>query len=168
MVPKLFSISGLSVELDVDRRTVAAKLRNVRPDGISRGSPGWRLTTALRALNGPALGSNRSEASDPIAAILENRLTHPQVVTEGDRMLLTNAEAAQMLGVDDETVLAWLRVGAPYASSTGDWSSGSEFVVDLSWLLDWLLLTGAHLALMGREDLLDALRLPGSTASGHH
>ena len=33
MTPTLWSISGLAIELALDRRTVAAKLRDVPPDG---------------------------------------------------------------------------------------------------------------------------------------
>jgi hypothetical protein len=59
MLPQIFSISGLAVELGVDRRTVAAKLRNVRPDGdLPGGLPGWRLLTAMNALG---LGNGRTD-----------------------------------------------------------------------------------------------------------
>lgn len=87
-------------------------------------------------------------------------MANPEIVAEGDRMLLTVSEAAQMLETDCETVLLWLRTGAPY-SKVGDWRDGTGFVVDLSWLVNWLLLVGAHLTLMGNRDLQDALRLPG-------
>jgi hypothetical protein len=161
MLPQLFSLSGLAVELGIDRRTIAAKLRNVRPDGnLPGGTSGWRLNTALRALDRPRLGSSRSGEFDPIANLLENRMANPEIVAEGDRMLLTVSEAAQMLETDCETVLLWLRTGAPY-SKVGDWRDGTGFVVDLSWLVNWLLLVGAHLTLMGNRDLQDALRLPG-------
>src|SRR3954467_3134445 len=50
MTAKLWSISALSVELSLDRRTVGARLRGVRPDGKINGSPAWLLPTALRAL----------------------------------------------------------------------------------------------------------------------
>jgi hypothetical protein len=160
MLPQLFSLSGLAVELGLDRRTVAAKLRDVRPDGIlPGGTSGWRLNTALRALDASRFASSRSGEFDPIADLLENRMANPEIVTEGDRMLLTVSEAAQMLETDCETVLLWLRTGAPY-SRVGDWRNGSGFVVDLSWLVNWLLLVGAHLAL-GNRDLQEALRLPG-------
>jgi hypothetical protein len=163
MRPGLFSLSGLAVELGVDRRTVAAKLRNVRPDGnLPGGTSGWRLNTALRALDGPRLGSSRSGEFDLIADILESRLADPAIVVKGDRILRTVEETAQMLEVDRETVLRWLSSGAPY-TSVGNWSNGDGFVVDLSWLVNWLLLMGAHLALMGRDDLLDALRIPAAT-----
>jgi hypothetical protein len=39
MTPRLWSISALAVELCVDRRTVATKLRSVQPDGQLRGKP---------------------------------------------------------------------------------------------------------------------------------
>src|SRR3954469_18130081 len=50
MTARLWSISALSVELGLDRRTIGAGLRGVRPDGELRGSPAWLLSTALRAL----------------------------------------------------------------------------------------------------------------------
>ena len=50
MMARLWSISALAVELNLDRRTVAARLRGVRPDGKLHGSPAWLLSTALRAL----------------------------------------------------------------------------------------------------------------------
>ena len=52
MTPTLWSISGLAIELALDRRTIAAKLRDVPPDGQLRGHPAWRLQTALLALRG--------------------------------------------------------------------------------------------------------------------
>ena len=49
MTSKLWSINALSVELNLDRRTVGARLRGVRRRKIN-GSPAWLLPTALRAL----------------------------------------------------------------------------------------------------------------------
>jgi hypothetical protein len=51
MTARLWSISALSVELDMDRRTIGAGLRGVRPDGELRGNAAWFLSTALRALH---------------------------------------------------------------------------------------------------------------------
>jgi hypothetical protein len=50
MTSRLWSISALSVELNMDRRTVARLLRHVSPDGLLNGKSAWRLTTALDAL----------------------------------------------------------------------------------------------------------------------
>ena len=56
MRPKLWSLNALSIELHLDRRTVAARLRDVPPDGKVRGHDAWRLETALPVLQGrPAL-----------------------------------------------------------------------------------------------------------------
>ena len=46
---KLWSINALAIELNIDRRTVAARLEDVPADGKNRGHPAWRLTTALAA-----------------------------------------------------------------------------------------------------------------------
>jgi hypothetical protein len=50
MLPRLWSLSGLSVELGIDRRTLAAQLASVPPDGKTGARDGWRLTTVLGAL----------------------------------------------------------------------------------------------------------------------
>jgi hypothetical protein len=50
MTPQLFSISGAAVELATDRRTIAAALANVAPDGKLGQHPAWRLRTVLDAL----------------------------------------------------------------------------------------------------------------------
>ena len=167
MTPQLFSISGLAVELNVDRRTIAAKLRNIKPDGLlPRGSPGWRLTTALRALKGSALAAAQSEAADPIACFLEDRLARPSIVTKSDRILASVPKAAEMFGIADKRVLLWLGAGAPYVTA-GDWTTGTGFVIDLSHVVGWLILMAAHLIHIGRSDLYEVLQLPDSTASAN-
>jgi phage terminase Nu1 subunit (DNA packaging protein) len=50
MIPRLWTISGLAVELAADRRTIAAALRGVTPDGKEGQHDAWRLITALTAL----------------------------------------------------------------------------------------------------------------------
>jgi hypothetical protein len=163
MMPQLYSISGLAVELNVDRRTVAARLRNVTPDGLlPRGSPGWRLATALRAMNWAGSAVPQPEVLDPIASFLQDRLARPSISRKGGRILLSVSEAAQMLGISDKRVLLWLRGGAPHVSE-GDWSTGKGFVIDLSHVVGWLILVAAHLIHIGRNDLYEALQLPGPT-----
>jgi hypothetical protein len=39
MTARLWSISALAVELGIDRRTAASRLRHVPPDGRLNGSP---------------------------------------------------------------------------------------------------------------------------------
>lgn len=63
MTARLWSISALAVELRLDRRTVATKLRDVQPDGQIRGKPAWRLTTALDALRPRREGSAEPDLS---------------------------------------------------------------------------------------------------------
>ncbi len=50
MTPKGWSISALAVELNMDRRTVAARLRDVPPSGTERGHAVWRLPDAVAAV----------------------------------------------------------------------------------------------------------------------
>lgn len=48
MTPGLWSLSALAVELDLDRRTVAKRLRDVPPAGEVRGKPAWHLADPSR------------------------------------------------------------------------------------------------------------------------
>jgi hypothetical protein len=50
MRPKLWSLNALSIELGIDRRTLAAKLSDVPPNGKCGPHDAWRLTTVLAAL----------------------------------------------------------------------------------------------------------------------
>lgn len=52
MRPRFYTISALAVELNLDRRTVAAKLRHVEPTGKVNGHAAWRLADVLPVLNG--------------------------------------------------------------------------------------------------------------------
>src|SRR5215207_3244153 len=65
MTARLWSISALSVELRMDRRTVGARLRGVPPDGTIQGSPAWLLPTALRALHVKATAGGPPAAAPP-------------------------------------------------------------------------------------------------------
>src|SRR5262245_14122642 len=61
MTASIFSISALSVELGLDRRTVTAGLKDTPPDGTdARGYPGWRLRTALASLGYQRIGQRNS------------------------------------------------------------------------------------------------------------
>ncbi len=77
MTPKLWSISALAVELDMDRRTVAARLRNVRGDGQLNGSSAWHLTTALSALRGGRGGARAADGDGREDRVMDLvRMTH--------------------------------------------------------------------------------------------
>ena len=79
MRPKLWSLSGLAVELGRNVRTVSAALANVPADGDltvkGKRYDGWTIETALRAL-GPRTGDARAAANcdelKQIAAELED------------------------------------------------------------------------------------------------
>jgi hypothetical protein len=63
---KLWSISALSAEFGLDRRTVASKMASVPPDGRLRRNRAWFLGTAARALLAGSVNG-----ADPIDAIAE-------------------------------------------------------------------------------------------------
>ncbi len=43
MTRKLWSLSGLAVEFDIDRRAVARRIDGIAPAGEIKGKPAWRL-----------------------------------------------------------------------------------------------------------------------------
>ena len=53
MQPQLWSISALSVEFGVDRRTIAKRLAPMAPAGMKNGSPVYRLADATRVIEPP-------------------------------------------------------------------------------------------------------------------
>jgi hypothetical protein len=65
MTSRLWSINALATELDMDRRTVASRLRNVPPDGRLNGNPAWHLPTALEAINGTGKRQPAVRAPEP-------------------------------------------------------------------------------------------------------
>lgn len=52
MTRQLWSISALATELDLDRRTVAARIKDVPPAGTIKGHPAWRMLDVI----GPLVG----------------------------------------------------------------------------------------------------------------
>lgn len=60
MQPTLWSVNALATELEIDRRTVAKRLRDVPPAGEKAGHPVWLLADALPALMAPGRGRRRA------------------------------------------------------------------------------------------------------------
>jgi hypothetical protein len=73
ILPTLFTVEALAVELNFDRRTVGRALRDVPADGQSKGRPAWRLQTAIKVLNRRAggTGTGSEAAVDEIEALTE-------------------------------------------------------------------------------------------------
>ena len=63
-MPQFFTVEGLATQTGYDRRTVAAALRNVEPDGRAHGRSAWRISTALAALHDRQAGTMRGEDPD--------------------------------------------------------------------------------------------------------
>ena len=61
MNPRLWSINALSTELDIDRRTVARRLRKVPPAGKLNGHDAWHLADVLPILIGGKVPQKRPE-----------------------------------------------------------------------------------------------------------
>lgn len=62
MTPKLWSINALATEFDLDRRTVAKRIKGITPAGELAGKPAWRLADVV----GPLMG--RGDATPAKAA----------------------------------------------------------------------------------------------------
>jgi hypothetical protein len=79
MNPQLWSLSGLSIELGIDRRTLAKRLSSLRPDGegIEAGKTvrRWRLARVLRHLKAAGAGADERR----IAGMVED---HKHLVSE--------------------------------------------------------------------------------------
>jgi hypothetical protein len=58
MTAKLWSINRLSIEFDLDRRTVARRIRGIPPGGDLAGKPAWLLSDVAAALTGRGAGVN--------------------------------------------------------------------------------------------------------------
>jgi hypothetical protein len=89
MRKQLWTISGLAVELDRDRRTIADALSNVRADGEKAGRSAWFMTSAIRALSSdpegdglldPAQERARKDRAFAISAEIKNDIATGQVV----------------------------------------------------------------------------------------
>jgi hypothetical protein len=83
MTKRLWSISGLAVELNKDRRTVAKALADVPPDGFLQGKPAWRLETALQVVG--IEGEWSRDEKHPLFSLMASRLDHWERIDYGDK-----------------------------------------------------------------------------------
>jgi hypothetical protein len=158
MTQQLHSISGLATELGRDRRTIAAALSSVPPDGQKGAHPAWYLATALDALS----GKKRRPLEDTFIGHLCARLDDWQQIYRGDRSVghFSIDAAAELFGVDRAAVLTWLRAGMPY-SVEGDWRTGAGFEIVVSWTIDWTVMVSGMAVHQGVDALARRrLRLP--------
>jgi hypothetical protein len=80
-------------------------------------------------------------------------------IPRSDDMLFGIEETAQLIGVDPDAILTWLRAGMPYVEA-GDWETGEGFLLRVSWVIDWHVLVIGYATHMRQEKLIWALRLP--------
>lgn len=125
MTKRLWSISGLAVELNKDRRTIAKALAHVAPDGYLQGKPAWRLETALQVVR--IEGGRAEDEKHPLFSLMASRLDDWERIDYGDKtgdLSITNA--AKLMNESPEMILRWLRVGCPYRQA-GNWRNGEGF-----------------------------------------
>src|SRR4051812_42507385 len=109
MTSRLWSISALAVELGLDRRTVAARLRTVAPDGTLKNSPAWLLPTAVRALRPDGRGASRGGdafATARINPFLSGITLGHNVTLLGVPQAVAEAAVAAGLSMDQAHALA--------------------------------------------------------------
>jgi hypothetical protein len=157
MTKRLWSISGLAVELNKDRRTIAKALADVAPDGFLQGKPAWRLEKALEVVR-----IERGRAEDekhPLFSLMASRLDDWERIDYGDKtgdLSITNA--AKLMNESPEMMLRWLRAGCPYRQA-GNWRNGEGFVVRLSWVIEWSALVIHAARNLNEQDFLKRLHL---------
>ena len=154
MTRSLYSISALATELGRDRRTIAAALATVPADGKRGVHRAWFLSTALDALD-----PKRRLVAETFIDHLCDRLDGWQEVYGGGKPAVPIDQAADLLAVDRDAVLTWLRAGMPY-SVEGDWQTGEGFEIVLSWAIDWVVMVHGLAVHQGAEKAARRLRLP--------
>jgi hypothetical protein len=157
MTKRLWSISGLAVELNKDRRTVAKALAGVPPDGFLQGKPAWRLETALQVVG--IEGEWSRDEKHPLFSLMASRLDHWERIDYGDKTGdLSIKSAATLMNESPEIILRWLRSGCPYRHE-GNWDNGEGFVVRLSWLIEWSALVIHAARSVNEKEFLKRLHL---------
>jgi hypothetical protein len=162
MTKSLWSVNALSVELGRDRRTVAAALSNIPPDGTRQGHPAWYLSTALDVLDPkPPPGRRTVRDDDRIGPLwhFASRLEAWEEIRALTPKTHPIGQIAADYGVTVETVLGWLRAGLPYAQE-GNWRTGEGFVLRSAWTFDWILALVCLAECPGQKAPARELRLP--------
>jgi hypothetical protein len=115
MSPKFWTVNGLSVELGLDRRSLAVRLASTPPDSEIQGRPAWLLRTVLGALG---------QATRPQSELDVERARLAREQADGHA--LKNAALRGELLPADEVVAGWqaaigrarsLLLGIPPASA---------------------------------------------------
>ncbi len=99
MTKTLYSISALAVELDRDRRTIAAALKAVPADGKVKGGHGaWFMSTALAAIEPEAVDETDMDEAKRRKAVAEARLAEMAADREAGRLLVREDVDAAVIG----------------------------------------------------------------------
>jgi hypothetical protein len=85
MMAQLWTMNGLSTELRVDRRKLGEVLSSVPPDGEVKGTPAWRMATAVAALS--------AVMSEPKGDLDYNRERTRLAKAQADKQEMENAVA---------------------------------------------------------------------------
>jgi hypothetical protein len=88
---QLFSISELAPEFGLDRRTLAAKLRDTSSDGLVCGHPAYHLGTVIQAVYGGESSVREEIDKERLRALQDERR-----VREGSLVELVETEKSMM------------------------------------------------------------------------
>jgi hypothetical protein len=150
MTRKLWSISGLATEFDLDRRTVASRIEHIPPAGKLRGHDAWLMADVAPSLTrNDAIEADRGDG-DPLLDTFVERGAEWCEIHENDERDWTFRFSdmdidprkmpfdlvAQFVGKDRDTILHWLRCGCPYREE-GNWETGDGFSLSLPHVIDW-------------------------------
>ena len=72
MTSRHWSISGLSVEFGLDRRTIAKRINHISPVGVEAGSPVWALSDVAPVLAAPSRARKPGSDGPQGAALLDH------------------------------------------------------------------------------------------------
>lgn len=109
MSRKQWSVSALSVELGIDRRTLARRLERVKPAGQGAKGPVYWLEDALAAID-PAKRPTDDDGRD-FALAYSGSTAH---LGKRAPKLVTRTELREILQIDDAELETWLQFGCPF------------------------------------------------------
>ena len=140
MTPKPWSISALATEFELDRRTVAARIKNILPCGERAGHAVWKLADVAPALTKRERSARNGSGDNYLDTIFDRLLDWEELAQNAsDVPNFSFDEIAETFDTAAADVLVWIRAGLPCVEK-GDPSDGAGYLFHLSTVLDWLAL----------------------------
>ena len=139
---QVFTIEALANQTGFDRRTVAAALRSVAPDGQSHGRPAWYLRTAFEALQTRQTAAVRGRDRDEeellrLVTTIERWLVHARKIENIEERREFLIEIGPLVGRMDRklTALDGADIGAKIIHDYILCDTVSQFLGLMRWRL---------------------------------